>query len=213
MCMDEIKDFLPFFQYLVNGFVAAWIFFGLTSFVRASPFERVVHALILTAVVSFVAWCLERLLLWGGREWIALYPWDGGARSVTGFFSAIVVGLFLAYSANNDLIHGLLRKINITRETSFPSEWYGSFADQKNEAYVVLHLEDGRRLMGFPSEWPSTPMEGHFVLYEASWLQVDPDGEQTEIRLDQVEKILIDVRKVVFVEFLKYEENYEQKTA
>ncbi|WP_233201313.1 hypothetical protein, partial [Chromobacterium alticapitis] len=94
----------------------------------------------------------------------------------------------------------------LTKETSFPSEWYGSFSDQDEEAYIVLHLEEGRRLMGYPKEWPSTPMEGHFVMIDASWLLDEPDSDsgRAEVRLENVEKFLVDVKKVTYVEFLKY---------
>ncbi|MFN4238794.1 MAG: DUF6338 family protein [Vogesella sp.] len=198
--MSEIKEILPFFQYLINGFVAAWIFHGLTSYKIDSPFERIVHALILTSVVSFFVFCLKSVFFWIGDEVYSFGLWNNSANSSFNFLIAVFSGLFLSYSANNDLMHTFLRRINITRETSFPSEWYGSFADQDVEAYVILHLDDGRRVMGYPREWPSQAKSGHFVLNDISWLG---DGEQ--MVLSQVDKFLVPVEKVVYVEFLKYE--------
>ncbi|WP_146056869.1 hypothetical protein [Chromobacterium alticapitis] len=111
--MGEIKDLLAFFQYLINGFVAAWIFFGLTSFSRASPFERVAHALVLTAVVSFFSWFFEISFLWFGRNIFSVGEWGPDRKIALSFVIAVCVGLFLAYSANNDLIHQFLRKLKI----------------------------------------------------------------------------------------------------
>lgn len=198
--MGEIKEIVSLFQYLINGFVAAWIFHGLTSYKVDSPFERIVHALILTSVVSFFAFCLKFFIIWFGDRFFSVGPWGDSFNSIFNFLIAVSVGLFLSYSANNDIMHSFLRKINITRETSFPSEWYGSFADQNVEAYIILHLDDGRRVMGYPREWPSQAKSGHFVLNDVSW----PDDE--EIIWSQVEKFLVPVEKVVYVEFLKYEE-------
>ena len=44
-------DIVSVIYYLLPGFVAAWVFYGLTAHPKASPFERVVQALIFTVVV------------------------------------------------------------------------------------------------------------------------------------------------------------------
>jgi len=88
-----------------------------------------------------------------------------------------------------------VRKLGITKETSYPSEWFGVFS--KNVTYVVLHLEDERWIYGWPIEWPSEPGKGHFSLVQASWLT---GTEQLE--LDGVKSILVQAEDVKMVEFM-----------
>ena len=64
---------------------------------------------------------------------------------------------------------------------------------------MVLHLNDERRIYGWPMEWPTEPNKGHFVLREASWLLED----NTQVPLEGVESILIDASSVELVEFME----------
>jgi len=192
------KDVVALLQYLLPGFVAAWIFYGLTSFPMPSQFERVVQALIFTVFVQATVYIAKGSALLIGRRW-CLAPWTGNCELVSSMVSAILLGLLFAYFANNDKIHKLLRKLQVTRETSYPSEWFGVFL--KNVTYVVLHLDGERRLYGWPIEWPSESDKGHFVLVQASWLTDDEDDDQIE--LTGVESIMVDVKEVKMVEFMK----------
>lgn len=106
----------------------------------------------------------------------------------------------LTYYSNNDKFHRFLRKLNITKETSYASEWFSAFSS--NITYVVLHLNDGRRIYGWPREWPTEPSIGHFVLQQASWL----DDDNKQVSLDGVKSILIKGADVDMVEFMKIDE-------
>ena len=108
----------------------------------------------------------------------------------------IIAYINLPYFSNNDKLHKKLRDWNVTRETSYPSEWFGTLL--KNVTYVVLHLEDERRLYGWPIEWPSEPEKGHFVLEQAGWLE----GEK-EIPLTRVKSIMVNAKDVKWVEFME----------
>jgi len=127
---------------------------------------------------------------------------------VWSIISAILLGVTFSYFANNDKVHKQLRDLGITRETSYPSEWFGVFLN--NVTYVVLHLDGERRLYGWPQEWPSEPERGHFVLVQASWLT-----ENEQIPITGVESIMVDVKEVRMVEFMEksWEATYEQKSA
>ena len=85
----------------------------------------------------------------------------------------------------------------ITKETSYPSEWYSAFS-RLSDCYVVLHLNGRRRLYGWPSEWPSSPKEGHFFIQDGEWLLENNEREPIE----GVVAILISVSEVEMVEFL-----------
>jgi uncharacterized integral membrane protein len=189
------RDFVTLIQYLLPGFVAAWVFYSFTSFPKPSQFERVVQALIFTIFVQAIVFTIKKPLFYFGRRW-PLFTWNADSDLVCSIISAILLGIIFSYFANNDRIHKLLRDFGITRETSYPSEWFGVFL--KNVTYVVLHLDGERRLYGWPIEWPSEPEKGHFVLVQASWLT-----EDEQIPITGVESIMVDVREVKMVEFME----------
>ncbi len=195
--MDLINTgVISLLQYLLPGFVTAWIFYAFTSYPKQSHFERVVQALIFTIIIQGLGFLFKALANVTGLHpgWI---EWNTNTELLSALITSLLLGLVFAYFANNDKFHALMRKLAITRETSYASEWFSAFAD--NITYVVLHLDDGRRIYGWPSEWPTEPHSGHFLLREASWL----DSENTEIPLSDVESILINGSAVVFVEFMK----------
>lgn len=189
------KDFVTLLQYLLPGFIAAWVFYSFTSFPKPSQFERVVQALIFTMFVQVLVFCVKKVLFLIGKN-ISLFTWDMHSDLIWSIIIAILIGIVFSYFANNDKIHKKLREWNITKETSYPSEWFGAFL--KNITYVVLHLDGERRLYGWPIEWPSEPEKGHFVLVQASWLT-----EDKQIPLNGVESIMVNVNEVKMIEFME----------
>ena len=204
--MENIaKDLITALQYLLPGFISAWIFYALTSYPKPSQFERIVQALIFTMFIQAFVFIIRRALFSAGH----FYPvslWDGSSELIWSIICAILFGFVFSYFANTDKFHKILRKIGITRETSYSSEWFAAFL--KGVTYIVLHLQDERRLYGWPLEWPSEPGNGHFLLTDASWL----DGDK-EMPITGVDNILIDAKEVKWVEFMKrtWEDNNEQK--
>ena len=98
---------------------------------------------------------------------------------------------------NRDTVHRLLRRIGVTRETSYPSERYSAFS-RHCDCYVTLHLKGERHLYGWPEVWPSRPDEGHFRIAEAEWLV-----ENERIPATGVAAILIPADQVELVEFVR----------
>lgn len=188
------KDMILILQYLLPGFVSAWMFYGLTSYQKPSQFERVVQALIFTAFIQAFTSLLKYLFLFIGNFW-SLAEWVDSSNHIWSVIIAVLLGFIFSYYANNDKLNKCLRNIGITRETSYPAEWPGPFL--KNITYVVLHLKDGRRLYGWPIEWPSVPDMGHFLLEQASWLA----GSEI-MPITGVKSILINVQDVRWVEFM-----------
>ena len=190
------NNIIQILQFLLPGFVAAWIFYSLTSYSKPSQFERVVQALIFTLFIQALVSITEYVFLRIGEVW-SIGVWTESSSVVASIIIAILFGVVFSYFANNDKIHKFLRDKGITRKTSYPSEWFGSFLN--NVTFVVLHFEDERRLYGWPIEWPSEPINGHFVLADPSWIKEDG----SEKRITGVNNILIDVKDVKWVEFLE----------
>jgi hypothetical protein len=192
------KEFLQLLAYLLPGFIAAWIYYGLTSHPKPSQFERVVQALIFTIIIqTFVPLC-EFLFISLGKL-VSIGTWNEGSKNLTSLGLALIIGLILAKFTNNDLIHEWFRKFGFTSRTSHPSEWFYVFS--KKVTFVILHFEDGRRLYGWPKEWPIECDKGQFYIQLPCWLD---EGKQ--IDLPELDGILVKAKDVKWVEFLNKEQ-------
>ncbi|MBI5638968.1 MAG: hypothetical protein HZA17_00950 [Nitrospirae bacterium] len=199
------KDIIAVLQYLLPGFVSAWIFYALTSYPKPSQFERIVQALIFTIFVQAIVFVAKTTFLFIGHYY-QLAIWDESSSLMWSIVCAILFGFLFSYFANNDKAHKVFRYLGITRKSSYASEWFSAFS---NVTYVVLHLRDERRLYGWPTEWPSEPRNGHFLITAAAWLVGDKERPITG-----VENILIDAKDVKWVEFMTktWEQQNEQKS-
>ncbi|HAT1644712.1 TPA: hypothetical protein I8Y12_000562 [Raoultella planticola] len=183
-------------KYLLPGFLTAWIFYAFTSYPKPSQFERVVQALIFTIFVQGLTFVIKFFFLFIGEKWHSFGTWTSVVGLTWSYISAIFIGFLFSLFANTDRFHALLRRIKVTKQTSYHCEWFGAF-HSREEQWVVLQLCDGRRVMGWPHEWPSDPSKGHFVLMDPAWL----DGN-IEIPLPQIEVIIFKVTDIRWVEFL-----------
>jgi hypothetical protein len=156
------KDLPTLVFLLLPGFIAAGIFFSLTAHPKTSEFERVIQALIFTALLRFSTTILRASFLFAGRHFIVIGRWTSDVELNWAIALSVPLGVAFAWTANKDKLHSLLRRYNLTFRTSYPSEWYSAFVG--NKRLVILHLNDGRRLYGWPLEWPDQSDRGHFVM-------------------------------------------------
>ena len=187
---SEVVTILTF---LLPGFVATAIFHSLTAHPKPNEFDRIVQALIFTTVVQAI---VKGVPLVGSLAGVAPL-WTGESEIVVAVLVAVAVAVVAVYASNHDTLLRFLRWIGLTRETSYPSEWYSAFA-RNPDCYVVLHLKGERRLYGWPEEWPSRPDQGHFRIAEAEWLV-----EEKRTPLTGVSVILVPGDEVEVVEFLE----------
>ena len=183
------NNVIQLLQYLLPGFLSAWVFYGFTSYVKPSQFERVVQALIFTLVIQMLVYPTKQIL---GSE---AGPWNSELELIVSSSFAIAFGFLFASFANNDYFHKFVRWLKISKESSHPSGWHSAFSN--NATYIVLHLNDGRRLYGWPKEWPTSSDSGHFLMMQPSWLHDD-----SEKPVDGVDFVLISVKDVRMVEFI-----------
>jgi hypothetical protein len=194
--MPELsKDAISLLTYLLPGFLAAWVFYGLTAHIKPSQFERTVQALIFTLFIHTLMPAVEWGLKGVGRH-LPLGSWGRSAELATSIYIATFFGLLLAYLANTDKFHKKLRDAGFSTRTSHPSEWFCVLS--KKRSYVILHLNDHRRLYGWPKEWPAYPDNGFFYIIEPSWITED----NSILSLTVLDGLLINVRDVKWVEFL-----------
>ncbi|HEF4758300.1 TPA: hypothetical protein SAN82_000699 [Pseudomonas putida] len=193
---DLIKEVIPLLQYLIPGFLAAWIFYSLTAFKRPDTFGQIVQALIFTFVIQSLVVGMGALLLVAGERFFSVGLWDRNSETLWSAVLAVLMGVVSCHVASSDKLHAFLRKLKITRQSSYPCEWYSAFSTRQR--HVVLHLIDGKRLFGWPIEWPAEPGGGQFVLEHPHW--IEDTGQRFHTG---AEVIVIDVSKVQWVELLK----------
>lgn len=215
--MDWVSsEVVSIVYYLMPGFVAAWVFYGLTPHPRSSPFERAVQALIFTVLVQAATVLIRGVLLWVGGigEYLSLGQWNENTALVWSVLVALTVGFLFAWCANKDFPHSWLRseepakrtrfawlrRLQFTTRTSFPSEWFSAF--HRERRWVILNLSGERRLFGWPEEWPDSPDAGYFVIARPEWLLNDGNAAP----LHRVEKMLVPVGDVELVELLKHDD-------
>ena len=199
---QAIIDVLTF---LLPGFVSAAILHSLTPAPRLIPFERVVQALIFTIVIQAGTSGVKTGLIGIGPRFGSIGVWSEETRIVWSLVLAGLLGVVLAWIDNTDQLHSRLRKLRITHQTSFSSEWYGALSQARG--YLVLHLTGERRLYGWAVEWPNTPEHGHFVMAEAEWL-----GDDKRVPLEGVDRIVIRVQDVEMVELMQLKEDHRSIT-
>ena len=197
-----IIDVLTF---LLPGFVSAAIFHSLTPDPRPIPFERVVQALIFTIFIQVGTFGVETGLTWIGPWFWSIGVWSEQTGIAWSLALAVLLGVVIAWIANTDQLHSRLRKLGLTRQTSFSSEWYGALSQSRG--YLVLHLTGERRLYGWAVEWPNTPEHGNFVMAEAEWLV---DGKS--VKLEGVAQIVIRAQDVEMVELMQVKEDHRSIT-
>ena len=182
--------------FLLPGFVAAWVFYGLTSHPKPEKFERIVEALIFTFVVQALVPVLKWTLIWLG-ELFPILPWTREAKLVASLVLALAVGTAATVCANKDIPHKWLRsRGRLTLRTAYPSEWFCAFSSLQKQ--VILNFKDGRRLQGWPKEWPVSPEAGQFLLQDPAWI----DEEDSYVELPQIDSLLVPAAEVEFVEFM-----------
>ncbi|MDT4862694.1 hypothetical protein FQZ97_973630 [compost metagenome] len=192
---DLATKILPLVQFLIPGFVTTVIFYWLSESPKPSQFERTIQALIGTGLISILVLGIELVAKWIGSNWQVLGPWNDYVATIWSVVCAILLGLSLAFAANNDTLYALARKLRFTSRASY-SEWCLVFRKYPKRC-LVLHLLDGRRLCGYPRVWPTDPNTGHFLLEQAAWIVDDTYYECSG------EFVLIGNSDIHFVEVLK----------
>ena len=178
--------------FLLPGFVASGLFRSLVSNPKPSGFDSVAQVFIFTVIVQATAQLIFSGLQAENMNLAAL----SAVEILILLGIAVLSAVLAAYIWNKDLLHRLLRKIKVTKQSSYRSAQYSAFAFH-SDCYVVLHLKGQRRLFGWPQEWPSRPDDQHFLIEECEWLEGDERKPITG-----VSHVLIPAEEVEMIEFL-----------
>lgn len=194
--MESISsEIFTILKYLLPGLLSAWMFHAFTSYPKPSQFERIVQALIFTALIQGGVFLSHYAMLSIGK-YKSFGTWDGAAQSFWTYFWAVAIGLIFTILANNDKFHALLRFLNITSETSFHCEWFSTF--KSNQNFVILHLKDDNQVYGWPTEWPSDPTKGHIVIQKPCWVTDKGYEDMPTVKL-----MIFSISEIKWVQFMQ----------
>lgn len=180
--MDVINS-IELLKWLLPGFVSSWLFHSITSHKnKPDPFRQVIQALIFTSVVQGI---------------MNVCP-EGWNNFGVALLLALLLGLTVGTIANKDWFHKVLRDLAVTKVTGYPSELQRAFHDYPG-SYIVLHFRDGRRLLGYPTEWPGNEELGYYFIERGQWIH----GRKSVMGAPG---ILIRATEILWVEFLELQE-------
>ncbi len=113
---------------------------------------------------------------------------------------AVGLGLAASWLTNSGSIYGVLRKLMLTREASWPSIWETAFREFTGRIgeYVVLEFKDRRRLLGAIRGFSADQEGGHVYLARPRWIHSDSDAPE------QPGTLLVNATDIASVQFLPF---------
>ena len=161
----QLSEIISVLTFLLPGLVTGAIFHSLTSHRKPSAFDRLVISLIFTFLIQTIASLCDKVI--------------SSPSSILKLIIATILGILFSCISNKDILHKFLRKIRITKETSYPSEWHSMFAKHGDKAAIFLYLKSGERLDGQLVEWPRDPKDGYFRITKVD--QLDAKNNQSSL--------------------------------
>ena len=116
---------------------------------------------------------------------------------------AMVLGLVLSVLINHGIIYNVLRSLKITTQPQWRSIWETSFRSSETEldSWVILELNNGRRIMGYVIGYSGEREDGHVCLKDPRWLN-DSDENSVDEQTPIDGWFLTDNSQIVSVHFL-----------
>jgi hypothetical protein len=188
---------------LLPGFVTTGIARALFVGEVENDFDKVVKSLIF----SFVNYTIYAGVLWiwsllsrtntTSPTLLEMAPKTPGTLIVLSLI-AVATGLVVAfYQTNNG--HRTLYRFKITQRSTRQNVWHDFFLDHA-KTYIIVNLEDGRRIYGWPYSYSDNPTEPSLFLTKAEWLSVDDEGQEKRISVADGGILLTSVLKIASIE-------------
>jgi len=184
---------------LMPGLLSSGIFNLIRRKVGLSTFDKTVESFIFTFLIYIT------LNLTYGWEPLAQTKKVDNEIIYTFSADSYLIFLTLLYSLVLPIIWGaivhydfhmcLLRKLKLTDRTSRDTAWDDVFTDEKR--FVTIHLNDERRITGWPMYYSNNKDEGFMYLTNAAWINANNEYVNTESH-----GILITREIVELVEFM-----------
>jgi hypothetical protein len=190
---------LQLLLFLIPGFISATILNVLVVRRDKKELESIVEALIFSMLIYTMHSVIsgQSPVTIDQTEATISYSYSYESRSLLWLILlSVLTPLGLSFLITNDWHMKLARKFRISKKTARSSVWLDVFCDIKQS--VIINLENGRRIFGWPMYYSDEPEKPYIFLYKPAWIE----GEEF-IDLD-VEGILITPeQKIESIEFLR----------
>ncbi len=163
-------EVIPVLQQLMPGFLAMIVFYWFAEIPKPAYFEKILQALISTAIIQVCVSGTESLCYLIGN-YINFGVWSEASTSWTAIVYAAFMGGILAYLCNNDIAFSIARKLNLTTRASQSDAIH--VYKQMAAHPVIIHFTDGRRMMGYVDAFPNDKQNGIYLISSPQWI----DGE------------------------------------
>ena len=192
---------------LMPGLLSSSIFNLLRRKVGLTAFDKIVESFLFTFIIYIL------LNLTYGWEPLAQAKKVGGEVVYTftadtclilfTILYALFLPIFWGAIVHYDLHMRVFRKLKLTDRTSRDTAWDDVFTDEKR--FLTVHLEDERRITGWPLYYSNNKDEGFLYLTQAAWLADDNTYIESESH-----GILIARDKVDLIEFMNKPDEEEK---
>lgn len=165
---------------LLPGFMAGQIFYSLFKANNVSASKRILDALLFSFVIYMI---ISLFVTWEPLAYVKEvsgqlnYMFTKNNVIICLSLAAIIlVPISVGFLYFSDLLHTVLRKLNITTKTSRTNTWNDAFLTQ--DRYVIVTLKDERRIRGYPIMFSTDPEEGFLYLYNPAWVNDDKENDE-----------------------------------
>jgi hypothetical protein len=185
---------------LMPGFISSRVLDTVITRKKSGMPEKVIEALIF----SFLIYVISSLLF----NWAPLFTAEKTQQATIYSFSknygliffvlllSMALPLILGAIIHHDRHTAFFRFLKVTDKTSRSSVWQDVYVSEKR--HVVVHLNDGRRIYGWPMYFSHDPADSFIYLFQPAWIT----NEQKYIEAG-THGILIKNEMILFVEFMK----------
>ncbi|MCK9296342.1 MAG: DUF6338 family protein [Desulfobulbaceae bacterium] len=165
---------------LLPGFLSGQIFYSLFQSGDVSVSKRISDAIIFSFVIYIIVSAItswEPLAFVDSVNARLKYSFSENGWLVLSTLSlTVILPIIVGAIYHSDLIHSILRKLNITTKTSRKNTWNDAFLSQNR--HVIVTLKDDRRIRGYPTMFSTDPNEGYIYLYNPAWINDDKKDEK-----------------------------------
>jgi hypothetical protein len=199
--MEISKETILILISLMPGFISVLIYNKLIYRGEIEVYNKVIEALIYSLLIYFGTIILTGKfpvsVLISQTDKVEDYASEYNKISiVTIVLLSVIYPIFLGYLNKFDLLHRFFRIIRVTNRTGRDSIWLDVFYDLKRT--VIVHMKDGRRLLGWPQYFSNKVGPAFLYLIKPSW--IDKEGKYIDLDIDGV--FLIDHENVSHIEFM-----------
>jgi hypothetical protein len=111
---------------------------------------------------------------------------------------SILLGVVTALVSNYDLLYKLSRALSLTHKSGRYSVWNDVFSEIRGK-WIIVHLENGIRIMGWPRQYSADPEERCVFMAEAVYLG---RSRKEDVRVKGPGVLITPQSRITLIEFL-----------